>query len=178
MPKFKSEGEVYKQCIAEGNLIPNAAINLQRVKDALLISEEDIESAEDSINKKRWNSGYKAYYDVLRELIEAYLSFEQVKSRNHQCLFSYLCVKHPELELSWDFFEKIRTKRNGINYYASKVSEKDWKEVKLQFNLYIKLFMKEIKNKIKEFKLISLFLFLYFELFINLLHVFLDPAQH
>ncbi|RLE45077.1 hypothetical protein DRJ22_05100 [Candidatus Woesearchaeota archaeon] len=65
-------------------------------------------------------------------------------------MFSFVCIKHPELELNWEFFEKIRTKRNGINYYTSKVSEKDWKEVQLEFDININLFMKEIKKKIKE----------------------------
>ncbi len=152
MPKFRTKEEVYEQCISEGNLIPKTKTNLQKIKDALQILEEDLESAKDSINKKRWNSGYKAYYDVLRELVEAYLSFKEIKSRNHQCLFCYLCVKHPELELDWNFFEKVRTKRNGINYYSSKVSEKDWKEVAIQFNLYISTLKKEIENRLKLLK--------------------------
>jgi hypothetical protein len=38
----------------------------------------------------------------------------------------------PSIDKILNFFEKIRTKRNGINYYSSKVSEKDWKEVKIQ----------------------------------------------
>ena len=152
MSEFKSKEEVYEKCAAEGYIIPQARINLQKIEDTLQISEEDLESAKDSINKKRWNSGYKSYYDVLRELVEAYLSFEQIKSRNHQCLFSYLCIKHPELELDWGFFEKVRTKRNGINYYASKVLENDWKQVQLQFNIYIRLFRDEIKKKISEIK--------------------------
>lgn len=45
--------------------------------------------------------------------------------------------------------ERIRTKRNGINYYGTPVSFDDWKEVELQFNLYIKRLMEEIKNKLK-----------------------------
>lgn len=152
MPEFKTKEEAYDKCLAEGMIVPKAKVNIQRAKDALQISEEDLESAKESISKERWNSGYKAHYDVLHGLTEAYLSFEQIKSKNHQCLFSYLCIKHPELELGWNFFEKIRTKRNGINYYSAKVSEKDWKEVAVQFSLYINLLKKEVENKIKEFE--------------------------
>ena len=150
MPEFKTKKEVYERCVAEGYIIPRDKITLQKIKDSLQISEEDLASAKDSINKKRWNSGYKAYYDVLRELIEAYISFDGVKPKNHQCLFAFVCVKHPELELNLEFFEKIRTKRNGINYYASKVSEEDWKEVQLQFDININLFIKEINKKMTE----------------------------
>jgi hypothetical protein len=89
------------------------------------------------------------YYDVLHQLVEAYLRFENIKVKNHLCLFVYLCVKHSELELNWDFFEKVRTKRNGIQYYGSLVTEKDWKEVTLEFDLTISLLKRKIEEKIK-----------------------------
>ena len=89
------------------------------------------------------------YYDALHELAESFLRFEKVKIDNHQCLFAYLCEKHPHLEFNWDFFEKVRTKRNGINYYGTPVDSDDWKEVGLQFNPYIKKLREEIKNNLK-----------------------------
>jgi hypothetical protein len=88
------------------------------------------------------------YYDVLHQLAEVFIRFEKVKVRNHLCLFAYLVVKHPELELNWDFFEKVRTKRNGINYYGTLVTEKDWKEVALEFQLNIKLLKENIEEKL------------------------------
>ena len=88
------------------------------------------------------------YYDVIHILVETFIHFDKMKSTNHLCLFSYLCVKHPELELDWGFFEKVRTKRNGINYYSVLVFEKDWKEVALQFSLYIKLLKEKIEEKL------------------------------
>jgi len=71
---------------------------------------------------------------------------DKIKSRNHLCLFAYLCEKYPALELDWNFFEKIRTKRNGIAYYGAPVNDKDWKEATVQFQLYIDLLKKEIKQ--------------------------------
>ncbi len=148
MQPFKDEEEAYGWCTAEGNFITLKEIDFEKIKANLLIAEEDLESAKDNRLKKRWNSTYKTFYDVLHILVETFLLFDEIKSRNHQCLFTYLCVKHPELEFNWDFFEKVRTKRNGINYYGAPVSQKDWKEVELQFNLYIKKLKEEIKKKI------------------------------
>ena len=58
--------------------------------------------------------------------------------------------------LNWNltgiFFEKIRTKRNGINYYGTPIKQEDWKEVELQFELYIKKLKDELENKIKTTK--------------------------
>ncbi|KKR78595.1 MAG: hypothetical protein UU24_C0031G0010, partial [Candidatus Nomurabacteria bacterium GW2011_GWA2_40_9] len=82
----------------------------------------------------------------------SFLRFENIKIDNHQCLFSYLCEKHLELEFSWDFFEKARTKRNGINYYGIPIKQDDWKDVELQFVLYIKKLKEEIKKRIKSLK--------------------------
>lgn len=96
----------------------------------------------------QWNSVYKLHYDALHGLVEGFLRFDKVKSENHQCLFAYLCKKHPELELDWDFFEKIRTKRNGINYYGTPVNQNDWKEAELQLTLYFNKLKKEIEKKV------------------------------
>ncbi len=150
MRQFETVEEAYDLCISEGNIIPSSEIDEARIKSSLQIAEEDLQSAKDAVAKKRWNSGYKNNYDVLHQLVETFLKFEKIKVKNHLCLFAYVCVKHPELELDWDFFEKVRTKRNGINYYSTPVSEKDWNEVSLQFQLYINLFKKQIEEKLKD----------------------------
>lgn len=111
MPVFRTKDEIYKRCISEGNIKQQEDKDLGKIKANLRIAEEDLESGKDILLKKRWNSAYKIYYDVLHGLVEAYLCFDKVKSMNHQCLFAYLCVKHPELELDWNFFEKIKNCR-------------------------------------------------------------------
>ena len=128
-------------------------VDKDRIKSTIDIADADIKSAEllkKNLQKEsnQWSSVYKLYYDALHELTESLLRFEKVKIDNHQCLFVYLCKKHPELEFNWDFFEKVRTKRNGINYYGTPVSFNDWKEVELQFSLYIKKLKEEIKKRI------------------------------
>jgi len=96
-----------------------------------------------------WSTIYKLYYDVLRSLTDAFLLFDNVKSSNHQCAFACLCEKHAELELDWNFLEKVRTKRNGIQYYGILVQHKDWKEIELQINLYITTLKNEVEQKLK-----------------------------
>ncbi|MBI5393407.1 hypothetical protein HZA96_06050 [Candidatus Woesearchaeota archaeon] len=155
MPKYLTKEEAFSKCKIEGYYIIREEINLEKIRSIITISESDVSSAKmlsEKIDKKssQWNSIYKLYYDALHELTEAFLSFENIKSDNHQCLFAYLCEKHPELELNWEFFEKVRTKRNGINYYGTPIRYEDWKEVELQFNIYINVLKKEISKNIKE----------------------------
>ena len=147
--------EAFDKCNTEGHLIVLANIDVLKIKSTLKVANADINGA-NSLKEKApkesygWNTIYKLCYDALHELVEAFLRFDKIKSDNHQCLFADLCERHPELELSWEFFEKIRTKRNGIIYYGTLVSYKDWKEVELQMNLYINIFKKQIEEKLKE----------------------------
>jgi len=148
MRLFKNLEEAYGYCLSEGEVNSRQEIDEDIIKVCLNIAEEDLLSAKDAIVKKRWNSAYKLYYDVIHQLAEAFIHLDGIKIKTHLCLFVYLCIKHPELDFDWDFFERIRTKRNGINYYGTPVSFNDWKEVELQFNLYIQKLKEEIKNKL------------------------------
>jgi len=154
MPEYLTKEEAFAKCQKQGKFIVVEEVDTEKIKTTVAIAESDVKSAEilkRSLTKddREWSSVYKLYYDALHELTESFLRFEKVKFDNHQCLFSYLCVKHPELELSWDFLEKVRTKRNGINYYGIAASYLDWKNVEVQFGLYIKTLRKEIEKNLQ-----------------------------
>lgn len=146
MHQPKTIEEAYDICLTQGNIIPTEEIDQDRIRSTLRLIEEDIETSKDAIQKKRWNVAYKSNYDILYQLTEAFLKFDKMRITTHSCLFTYLCLKHPELELNWDFFERVRTKYNGIKDDAIPIIQQDWKEVSLPFNLYIN----QLKNKIKE----------------------------
>ena len=153
MPKYLKCNEAFTKCKSDGSFIPLEKIDLEKIKSTIEIADTDLNSAKilkNNISKDSsgWNSVYKLSYDALHELVEAFLRFDKIKSDNHQCLFAYLCEKHPELEFSWDFFEKMRTKRNGINYYGTPITYSDWKEVEMQFNLYVNKLKEEIKKRL------------------------------
>ena len=151
MPKYLTQDEAFTKCRKEGKFIVTEDVDKDKIKSTIMIADADVESA-NTIKKNipkqsnQWNSVYKLYYDALHELTESFLRLEKTKIDNHQCLFAYLCEKHPELEFNWEFFEKVRTNRNGINYYGTPITFGDWKEVELQFNIYIK----RLKEKINE----------------------------
>lgn len=156
MPKFLTQKEAYTKCKKEGCFITIEGTDIEKIKSTLTIAEGDVEAGntlKKTIPKdsNQWNGVYKLYYDAIHELVEAFLRFDKIKSDNHQGLFAYLCEKHPELELNWDFFEKVRTKRNGINYYGTPVKYEDWKEVNLQFTIYINKLKEEIKKKLSTY---------------------------
>lgn len=146
--------DVYDECLAEGKVIKlHEPVNKEKVRKMLLLVESNREIAQKSAKDAdkssiTWNTIYNLNYDALRELAEAFLVFDSVKIINHKCLFAYLYVNHPELELSWEFFEKVRTNRNGINYYGQLVSYADFKEIEVQLNLYVSTLKKEIEKRL------------------------------
>ena len=154
MPKYLTSPEAFLKCKREGKFLLIAEIDLEKVRSTIRIAESDVAATlilRENLSKgaDHWNSIYKLMYDAFHELAETFLRFEKIKIDNHQCLFAYLCEKNSELELSWDFCEKVRTKRNGIHYYGSPVGHNDWKEVELQFTLYISKLKEEIHKKLR-----------------------------
>ena len=147
MPRYLTQKEAFLKCKKEGKFIIKEGIDHEKIRSTIVIAEGDVESANILKKNNQWNSVFKLYYDALHELVESFLRFEKIKVDNHQCLFAFLCENHPELDFSWDFFEKVRTKRNGINYYGTPVDPSDWKDVEIQFNLYIEKLKKEIDKK-------------------------------
>lgn len=151
MPQEKILEEAYDSCISQGCLKEMHKVDRSKIEANLRMIGELVESAKDDSSKKRWSAGYDSLYDALHLLVEAFIMFDKLSSSNHQCLFAYLCYKHPELELDWNFFERVRTRRNGINYYGRPASAEDFKEDKPGFELYINLLRKEIIKKLRDF---------------------------
>ncbi len=154
MIEFRTSKESLEKCKIKGQILTIEEFSIEHIKSLVELSEGDIKAGQKLIkglDDKNiiWNNVYNSYYDALHKLVDAFLRFDKINSLNHLCLFAYLCEKHPELELDWNFFEKIRTRRNGINYYGTQVTSKDFKEIELQINLYLKTLKKAIIEKDK-----------------------------
>ena len=146
--------KTYKLCMRTGS-IKEKIFDLELIKSLKIVAEKGLEfikSKSKDIPKDStdWTFVFRDYYESLRGLIEAYLLFEGIEADNHQCKNAYLCFKHPELELDWEFLEVIRLKRNAINYRGQLLKYEDWKLLKLKFELHINVLKKEIDKKVKE----------------------------
>ena len=151
--KFENEKDAYSSCVADGYLKGVFAVNKEKVRALLKnagIAADSAEFLAKTLKKEdeKWLTVYVLYYDALRTCVEAFLLFDKIASSNHQCLFAALCVKHAEMELSWSFFETVRTKRNGANYYGERIIYADWKAVEVQTKLYISTLKKEIEKRL------------------------------
>ena len=153
VPRHKTLGEVHDECIADNLIKDIQEVEPQKVKDLLengdIYQEGAVERARrlDKADKK-WMLVFVDWYETLRLYSEALAHLDRKKITNHQCLFAYLCTKYPELELDWDFFEKVRTMRNGVNYYGQKITYEQWEAVKLQMTLYAKAVKKAVEERV------------------------------
>ena len=155
MPQFKSSKQVYTECEHDGNITKIEEIDTAKIQHMVSLALADLESAQQlllTVQKQSfmWSTIYKLHYDALHQLVDSFLRFDYIKINNHQCMFAYLCEKHPELDLDWKFFEKIRTVRNGIQYYGTLVTFIVWKEIEVQVNLYIKTLKDTVEKKLHE----------------------------
>ena len=146
--------KTYKLCISTGN-IKEKSVDIELIKSLKIVSEKGLEfinSKSKDIPKDStdWTFVFRDHYESLRGLIEAYLLFDGIGADNHQCKNAYLCFKHPELELDWEFLETIRLKRNAINYRGQLLKYDDWKSLKLKFELHISALKKGIESKLKK----------------------------
>ena len=150
--KIDNLDRTYKLCLSTG-CIKEKIPDMELIKSLKQVAEKGLEfinNLSKNIAKEGtdWTFVFRDYYESLRGLIEAYLLFEGIEADNHQCKNAYICFKHPELELDWEFLEAIRLKRNAINYRGQLLKYEDWKSIQLNFELHIKLLREEIDKKL------------------------------
>lgn len=146
--------DTFDSCVIKGLIKEKHEIDYELIKSLKKIAVSGInfikeKSKDISKSSKDWTFVFRDYYESLRCLIEAYLLFDKIKVDNHQCKNAYVCYKHPELKLDWEFLETIRLKRNFINYRGQLINYEDWKKFELQFELHIKILIEAIDKKCK-----------------------------
>ncbi len=149
----KTQSSAFRGCFDEGSFVPLDEVDEGRISSVFKLALIDFESVinlQKQLKEVPWNAVFKIAYDVIHMLSEAFLLFDSMKARTHECAFAYLCEKHAELEFDWYFFEKIRTIRNGSVYYGRAASAQDWKEVELQWKLYVSALKRAIEAKLKK----------------------------
>jgi len=85
------------------------------------------------------------YYEVIKELLVAYLLKNGSRSRNHQCLISYFYKENPDYETEAHLISQMSRFRNRLNYYGEAIPMSFYDKNKKEFNHIIKLIMKLIE---------------------------------
>ncbi|HLC96935.1 MAG TPA: hypothetical protein VJH97_06455 [Candidatus Nanoarchaeia archaeon] len=151
---MKDLDKVYNQCVAEGNLQEPEEIDIEKAKSLLDNAKQDLDTLRDTIpimeKKKNFGLIWSNQYEIIRQLVHGILLFEKIRSESHQCMYAYICTKHPEWEIDWETIETMRLLRNGVHYEGRPVGAETWKEYKLKFHIYAQTFIRILKQKLLE----------------------------
>src|SRR3989338_2668825 len=124
MPKPRTLEEVYDRCVSEGQIAELSESNVEMAKGLTLNADISVDSAKAlsklfSKSDKGWLAVFTSHHDALQMYARALLILHKVSSHDPQCLFASLCLKNPDFD--WDFFERIRTLREGIDHNGKQI---------------------------------------------------------
>jgi len=145
--------KAYDVCLANGMFKEKNSVDFELIKSLREMAEKGLEfikkkSKDIKKDSTDWTFVFRDYYESLRELIEAFLLFDQIEADSHQCKNAYICAKHPELDIDWEFLETARLKRNAINYKGQLLTYDDWNKLNIQFELHISALIKELDQRL------------------------------
>ncbi|MGE0792814.1 MAG: hypothetical protein AB7V77_01380 [Candidatus Woesearchaeota archaeon] len=120
--------------------------NEDKVNSLIEISDLKEEVVKQSIITDRNISVFVSLaYDSLRELLEAICLFKCYKVISHICIGALL--KEIIIDFDYVFFDEIRKKRNGINYYGTKIDFQQGKKIIQKIFKFKKKLMKNLNLK-------------------------------
>jgi len=121
--------------VCEKHFIKKVEIDLERVESIKKMAIKRFERLKrDKFSEDEISFLVEGYYEVIKELLVAYLLKNGLRSQNHQCLISYLYKIHPELENEIDLINQMSFFRNRLGYYGEKVPVEFYDSKKEEFD--------------------------------------------
>lgn len=136
------ELRIMKWSVCEKNFIQKVKLDEDRIKSLVKMAEKDFKRA-----KKEKDIAYsiERYYEAIKKLATSILLKNGLKSRNHQCLFSYLYKNNPEKEFECKLILQLAYFRNKISYYGEEPPKDFLKENKKEIEEIINWLFNSIK---------------------------------
>ena len=140
----------WEKCIAE-KTIKEIEPDKERVRNILKIVEirqEFWDSLSIIIDDKYSSILIEGYYEIIKELLIAYLNLNGLESSNHECLIRYFQKENPKLNMEAEKMDELRQVRNKIDYRGFFVKKEFFDRNKLEYQHVIKLLKKLVKEKL------------------------------
>jgi len=101
---------------------------------------------ETKINEETVSFVVEDYYEVIKELLTAYLLNSGMRSKNHQCLISYFYKENPTFEREAYLIAHMSLFRNRLAYYGESIPLDFYHKNKKDFETIITIVTDLIKN--------------------------------
>ncbi len=132
--------------LCDRNFIKRVEVDKERVSSIVKMALKRLERARSTkVTKDNVSFVVEDYYEVIKELLVAFMLKNGFRSKNHQCLISYF-YKEKKLEREAILIAQMSFYRNRLNYYGDSIPLVFHEENKKEFEEIIKI----LKGIIKE----------------------------
>ena len=136
----------WEEC--EKKLVRQVEVDNERIESIVKKALQRLKRAESTdINSENVSFVVEDYYEVIKELLVAYLLRNGLRSKNHQCLISYFHKQNPEQEKETGLISQMSFFRNRLGYYGEDIPMEFYKENKEDFKKIINLILKLLEVK-------------------------------
>ncbi len=120
--------------------IRKVEIDEERIKSIIEKAEQRLKIVKEmKVSEERVSFIIEYYYEVIKELLVAYLLKNGLRSKNHQCLISYFYKQNPDYEFEANLISQMSFYRNRLCYYGESVPLNFYKKNKENILEIIKL---------------------------------------
>jgi len=134
----------WKKC--EREFIKNVEVDSERIESIIKTSLIRLNRARTTkVSEENISLIVDDYYEVIKELLVAYLLKNGLKSKNHQCLISYFYKINPDMEREAQLISQMSFFRNRLEYYGESVPADFYKDKKEEFEHLVDVLLKLLK---------------------------------
>lgn len=128
----------WKEC--EEKFIREVSVDEERINAIINKADKRLKRAKNTgINEDTVDLVVEDYYEIIKELLVAYLLKNGLRSRNHQCLISYFYKENPNYEKEALLISQMSFFRNRLNYYGEDIPMEFYNQNKKEFGNIIRL---------------------------------------
>ena len=106
----------------------------ERAKSIIAKARQRLKRAQETpINEESVSFVVEDYYEVIKELLVAYLLLAGLRSQNHQCLISYFAKQHSDHDQKTILMAQMSYFRNRLGYYGESIPLSFYEKNKKEF---------------------------------------------
>jgi len=135
----------WKEC--EEKFIRKVEIDNKRIESLLEKTDLRLKRARNTkLDEKTVSLIVEDYYEIIKELLVAFLLKNGLRSSNHQCLISYFYRKNPNYEKQAFLISQMSFFRNRLDYYGESIPLEFYNKNKEEFEKIIRI-IKNLLNR-------------------------------
>ena len=135
----------WKEC--EEKFIRKVEIDNNRIESLLEKTDLRLKRARNTkLDEKTVSLIVEDYYEIIKELLVAFLLKNGLRSSNHQCLISYFYRKNPNHEKQAFLISQMSFFRNRLDYYGESIPLEFYNKNKEEFEKIIRI-IKNLLNR-------------------------------